>query len=296
MPQRQRNKAMTTFKEFQAKYTPIINDFLKGQLSKESDDPRFAEIMAYSVMAGGKRLRPLLFLATLDALDIEITEKEVQAACGIELIHTYSLIHDDLPAMDNDDYRRGELTSHKKWGEAEAILAGDALQPLGIQWIAQAEHNWKLVEIITEAVGPKGMVAGQYLDIDTTNNEDSSEEVIDHMEWLKTGCLILASVQMATALAACPDQQAQKYLAFAKHFGRSYQLYDDLVDIVESQEEAGKATHKDQEVGKNNSLTMLGVDATRQELKQLIEMGKADLAGEKAEVLLGFLDLYQKVL
>ncbi|WP_236157128.1 polyprenyl synthetase family protein, partial [Lactobacillus delbrueckii] len=190
----------------------------------------------------------------------------------------------------------GELTSHKKWGEAEAILAGDALQPLGIQWIAQAEHNWKLVEIITEAVGPKGMVAGQYLDIDTTNNEDSSEEVIDHMEWLKTGCLILASVQMATALAACPDQQAQKYLAFAKHFGRSYQLYDDLVDIVESQEEAGKATHKDQEVGKKNSLTMLGAEATRNELKQLIEKGKADLAGEKAEVLLGFLDLYQKVL
>ncbi|WP_236157096.1 polyprenyl synthetase family protein, partial [Lactobacillus delbrueckii] len=151
---------MTTFKEFQAKYTPIINDFLEGQLAKESDDSRFAEIMAYSVMAGGKRLRPLLFLATLDALGVEITEKEVQAACGIELIHTYSLIHDDLPAMDNDDYRRGELTSHKKWGEAEAILAGDALQPLGIQWIAQAEHNWKLVEIITEAVGPKGMVAG----------------------------------------------------------------------------------------------------------------------------------------
>ncbi|WP_039943030.1 polyprenyl synthetase family protein, partial [Lactobacillus equicursoris] len=99
---------MTTFKEFQAKYTPIINDYLEQNLAKESDDPRFAEIMAYSVMAGGKRLRPLLFLATLDSLGKDIDQKAVQTACGIELIHTYSLIHDDLPAMDNDDYRRGK--------------------------------------------------------------------------------------------------------------------------------------------------------------------------------------------
>ena len=273
-----------------------IEEILKRYLPEaEGYQKVIMEAMEYSLMAGGKRLRPMLMQETcrLFGEEPEILKPFMAA---LEMIHTYSLVHDDLPAMDNDDYRRGELTSHKKWGEAEAILAGDALQPLGIQWIAQAEHNWKLVEIITEAVGPKGMVAGQYLDIDTTNNEDSSEEVIDHMEWLKTGCLILASVQMATALAACPNQQAQKYLAFAKHFGRSYQLYDDLVDIVESQEEAGKATHKDQEVGKNNSLTMLGAEVTRNELKQLIEKGKADLAGEKAEVLLGFLDLYQKVL
>ncbi|GHV98410.1 geranyltranstransferase [Lactobacillus nasalidis] len=287
---------MTTFQEFRAEYTPRVNDFLVENLPKESDDPRFAEIMSYSVMAGGKRLRPLLFLATLDALGQKIDAAAIKAACGIELIHTYSLIHDDLPAMDNDDYRRGKLTSHKKWGEAEAILAGDALQPLGIQWIAQASKSWRLVEIITEAVGPKGMVAGQYLDIDTTNNENSDEKLIDRMEWLKTGCLILASVQMAAALADCPKEREEKYLAFAKHFGRAYQLYDDLVDIVESQAEAGKATHKDQEVGKNNSLTLLGAEQTRSELKQLIAQGRADLEGENAEVLLGFMDLYQKVL
>ncbi|MDD6386504.1 polyprenyl synthetase family protein [Lactobacillus equicursoris] len=287
---------MTTFKEFQAKYTPIINDYLEQNLAKESDDPRFAEIMAYSVMAGGKRLRPLLFLASLDSLGKDIDQKAVQTACGIELIHTYSLIHDDLPAMDNDDYRRGKLTSHKKWGEAEAILAGDGLLPLGIQWIAEGSQSAKLVEIITKAVGPAGMVGGQYLDIDTTNNDSVDAQTIDHMEWLKTGCLILASVEMATAFAGATQEQAAKYLDFAKDFGRGYQLYDDLVDIVETSEEAGKLTHKDQEVGKNNSLTMQGAAETRQELKDLIAKGQAALAGEKAEVLLGFLDLYQKVL
>lgn len=287
---------MTTFKEFQAKYTPIINDYLEQNLAKESDDPRFAEIMAYSVMAGGKRLRPLLFLATLDSLGKDIDQKAVQTACGIELIHTYSLIHDDLPAMDNDDYRRGKLTSHKKWGEAEAILAGDGLLPLGIQWIAEGSQSAKLVEIITKAIGPVGMVGGQYLDIDTTNNDSVNAQTIDHMEWLKTGCLILASVEIATAFAGVAQEQAAKYLDFAKDFGRGYQLYDDLVDIVETSEEAGKLTHKDQEVGKNNSLTMQGAAETRQELKDLIARGQAALAGEKAEVLLGFLDLYQKVL
>ncbi|MFR0613129.1 polyprenyl synthetase family protein [Lactobacillus porci] len=289
---------MTTFKELQAKYTPLINDFLEKQLYGETNDEKIAEIMAYSVMAGGKRLRPLLFLATLDSLGREIGESELRIACGIELIHTYSLIHDDLPAMDNDDYRRGRLTSHKKWGEAEAILAGDALLPLGIKWIAQGSRSYELVEIITEAVGPNGMVGGQYLDIDSTNNAAvaNDAEFINRMEWLKTGCLILASVEMATVYGQASSGVKEKYLAFAKHFGRAYQIYDDLVDVVESQEEAGKATHKDQEVGKNNTLTMLGVDETRNDLRHLIKQAQGDLRGESAEALLGFLDLYQKVL
>ena len=289
---------MTTFKELQAKYTPLINDFLEKQLYGETNDQKIAEIMAYSVMAGGKRLRPLLFLATLDSLGREIGESELRIACGSELIHTYSLIHDDLPAMDNDDYRRGRLTSHKKWGEAEAILAGDALLPLGIKWIAQGSRSYELAEIITEAVGPNGMVGGQYLDIDSTNNAAvaNDAEFINRMEWLKTGCLILASVEMATVYGQAPSGVKEKYLAFAKHFGRAYQIYDDLVDVVESQEEAGKATHKDQEVGKNNTWTMLGVDETRNDLCHLIKQAQGDLTGESAEALLGFLDLYQKVL
>src|SRR5699024_7500017 len=187
------------FTYFKDEWTPVIDDYLAKHLASEVEDQKISQIMAYSVMAGGKRLRPLLFLATLNALGRKIEEPEIRIACGIELIHTYSLIHDDLPAMDNDDYRRGKLTSHKKWGEAEAILAGDGLLPLGIQWITEGSNSAALTIVISQAVGPNGMVGGQYLDIDTTNNDSAKEnaKMIDQMEWLKTGCLIEASVKMA---------------------------------------------------------------------------------------------------
>lgn len=178
---------MTAFEYFKEDWTPVIDDYLAKHLASEVDDKKISQIMAYSVMAGGKRLRPLLFLAILNTLGRKIEEPEIRIACGIELIHTYSLIHDDLPAMDNDDYRRGKLTSHKKWGEAEAILAGDALLPLGIQWIAEGSRSAKLVTIITQAVGPNGMVGGQYLDIASTNNASVADDAkfINKMEWLK---------------------------------------------------------------------------------------------------------------
>ena len=289
---------MTAFQYFKDQWTPVINDYLEKQLSKTIDNQKISQIMSYSVMAGGKRLRPLLFLATLNSLGKEIDENTIQIACGIELIHTYSLIHDDLPAMDNDDYRRGKLTSHKKWGEAEAILAGDALLPLGIQWIAQGSNSSELVTIISKAVGPNGMVGGQYLDIDSTNNESVAEnaDFINKMEWLKTGCLIEASVEMAAVYAHADDIKQVKLIDFAREFGRAYQIYDDLVDVVETTEEAGKATHKDEEEGKNNTLTLLGMDKSRKELQILIYQAKEDLQDLNNEVLAGFLDLYKKVL
>lgn len=286
------------FKEFQKTYTPQINDFLESHLASEIVDQKISKIMSYSVMAGGKRLRPLLFLVTLHTLGKKITEDEIRIACGIELIHTYSLIHDDLPAMDNDDYRRGRLTSHKKWGEAEAILAGDALLPMGIQWIAQGSHMAELVEIITRAVGPNGMVGGQYLDIDSTNNDSVKDNAnfINNMEWLKTGCLIEASVEMAAVYAQAKDNEKQALINFSRYFGRSYQIYDDLVDVVETTEEAGKATHKDEEEGKNNTYTLLGLDASRKELKEMVADGKKSLANFDNQMLAEFFDLYEKVL
>ena len=289
---------MTVFKEFQSHWTPIINNYLEKHLASEVDDKKIGKIMAYSVIAGGKRLRPLLFLATLHTLGKKIGEQEVRIACGIELIHTYSLIHDDLPAMDNDNYRRGKLTSHKKWGEAEAILAGDALLPMGIQWIAEGSKSSQLVTIITRAVGPNGMVGGQYLDIDSTNNASvaGNAKFINRMEWLKTGCLIEASVKMAAVYAGADSEQKDKLVAFAKDFGRSYQIYDDLVDVVETSEEAGKETHKDKEEGKNNTLTLLGIDQSRKELTNLIDHAKANLTGLNGQLLASFLDLYKKVL
>ena len=289
---------MTAFEYFKEDWTPVIDDYLAKHLASEVDDKKISQIMAYSVMAGGKRLRPLLFLAILNTLGRKIEEPEIRVACGIELIHTYSLIHADLPAMDNDDYRRAKLTSHKKWGEAEAVLAGDALLPLGIQWIAEGSRSAKLVAIITQAVGPNGMVGGQYLDIDSTNNASVADDAkfINKMEWLKTGCLIQASVEMAATYAKASDIEQVKLIDFAKAFGRSYQIYDDLVDVVETSEVAGKATHKDKEEGKNNTLTLLGINQSRKELRDLIDQAKDDLHGLNGEVLAGFLNLYQKVL
>lgn len=286
------------FKEFQKKYTPQINDFLENNLASEIVDHEVSKIMSYSVMAGGKRLRPFLFLVTLQTLGKKITEKEIRIACGIELIHTYSLIHDDLPAMDNDDYRRGRLTSHKKWGEAEAILAGDALLPMGIQWIAQGSHMTELVEIITNAVGPNGMVGGQYLDIDSTNNKSvkNNANFINNMEWLKTGCLIEASVEMAAVYAKAKASEKQALINFSRYFGRSYQIYDDLVDVVETTEEAGKITHKDEEEGKNNTYTLLGLDASRRELQEMVADGKKSIVDFDNQILAEFFDLYEEVL
>lgn len=286
------------FTDFRKKYTPVIDQYLETHLAQEVDSKKISQIMAYSVMAGGKRLRPLLFLATVAALGKRINEEAIRIACGIELIHTYSLIHDDLPAMDNDNYRRGKLTSHKKWGEAEAILAGDALLSEGIFWISDASADFQLVNVISQAIGPNGMVGGQYLDIDSTNNSSvaGNSNFINRMEWLKTGCLILASVQMATIYAHADKVTSKHLISFAKHFGRAYQIYDDLVDVVETSEEAGKATHKDKEEGKNNTLTLLGIDQSRAELQELITQAKADLKNMDTEVLTGFLKLYQKVL
>ncbi|MGS0678428.1 polyprenyl synthetase family protein [Lactobacillus johnsonii] len=285
-------------KDFQEKYTPQIDNFLKEHLVTEVDNPTFSKIMSYSVMAGGKRLRPLLFLATLETLNHKIEEPELRIACGIELIHTYSLIHDDLPAMDNDDYRRGKLTSHKKWGEAEAILAGDALLPLGIQWITEGSNSAALAITISQAVGPNGMVGGQYLDIDTTNNDSAKEnaKMIDQMEWLKTGCLIEASVKMAAIYADAGDSELNRLDSFSKRFGRSYQIYDDLVDVVETATEAGKATHKDATEGKNNTLTLLGIEASRKQLQEMIESGKEAVEIFDQPLLGEFFNLYQKVL
>lgn len=287
-----------TFKEFTQTWTPQIDHYLQTELAAEVTDQEFGKIMAYSVLAGGKRLRPLLFLASLAALDYPLDAHTLRAACGIELIHTYSLIHDDLPAMDNDDYRRGHLTSHKRWGEAQAILAGDALLPLGIEWLGSATHNAMLPVMMARAIGPNGMAGGQYLDIDATNNATVATDgaYLERMEWLKTGCLIQASVEMAAELAEATPEARSGLVTFAKKFGRAYQIYDDLVDVVETSSAAGKKTHKDEATGKNNTLTLTGIARSRERLTALMAEAQSALAPVDQRVLAGFLDLFKQVL
>ena len=177
-------------------------------------------------------------------------------------------------------------------------MAGDALLPLGIQWIAEGSNSAALAIIMSQAIGPNGMVGGQYLDIDSTNNDSvkNNAKVINQMEWLKTGCLIEVSVKMASVYAGANDDEIAKLDKFSKEFGRSYQIYDDLIDVVETAKEAGKATHKDADEGKNNTLTLLGLEDSRKKLAEMIKAGKEAIAIFNEPVLGEFFNLYQKVL
>ena len=170
--------------------------------------------------------------------------------------------------------------------------------PLGIQWITEGSNSAALAIVISQAVGPNGMVGGQYLDIDTTNNDSAKEnaKMIDQMEWLKTGCLIEASVRMAAIYAGATDSELNRLDNFSKRFGRSYQIYDDLVDVVETATEAGKATHKDATEGKNNTLTLLGIEDSRKQLVEMIESGRKAIEVFEQPLLGEFFNLYQKVL
>lgn len=288
-----------SFSEFIVEYSLTIDDFLKQALVARVTDENLRTVLTYSVLAPGKRLRPLLFLATLVELGCEITNEHVKVAGGIEIIHTYSLIHDDLPAMDNDDYRRGQLTSHKKFGEANAILAGDALLTMGINWLLVADLNSAEVvqsaRVLTDAIGPNGMVGGQFIDIRSTNS-DVDEETIEQLEYKKTAELIIAAVKMGTIFGQADEQQAQQLVKFATDFGQAFQIYDDLVDVTETATEAGKATEKDAAAGKNNYVTRFGIAGARKDLNQLVEKMRQDLSDFDGGVLLGFTNIFKKVL
>lgn len=286
------------FGEFAIEYSLTVNDFLGKALARVENE-EFREVMQYSALAPGKRLRPLLFLATLRELSQEILPEHIKVAGGIEVIHTYSLIHDDLPAMDNDDYRRGQLTSHKKFDEASAILAGDALLTVGINWILQAKLEPELVvqaaRIFTQAIGPNGMVGGQYLDVHSTNAV-VSEDVIQRLEYKKTAELIIAAVKMGAIFGHASEQATEQLVSFASNFGQAFQIYDDLIDVTETAQEAGKETQKDASAGKNNYVTRLGIAGAQAKLAELIEQMKVNLASFDDDILFGFTAIFMKVL
>lgn len=287
------------YSDFVVRYSLTLNDFFQKALAARVQNPELREILSYSVLAGGKRIRPLLFLATLHELGQEITDEHIKVAGGIELIHTYSLVHDDLPAMDNDDYRRGQLTSHKKFGEAQAILSGDALLTLGINWIAMAKLDasaiQQVIQIMTETSGVNGMIEGQYLDIVSTHQELSLAE-IKVMEEKKTAELIIGAVKSACVLGQATDAQTENLVSFAEKFGQAFQIYDDLVDSLETSAEAGKETSKDEERGKNNYANTQGIASAQSDLTELIELMKQDLAAFDAGVLPEFANVFKKVL
>ena len=247
-------------------------------IEKRASDLRLKEAMLYAVQSGGKRIRPLLTLAVGSA-GTSSNEATLDLACALEMIHTYSLIHDDLPGMDDDDLRRGRPTVHKAFDEATAILAGDALLTLAFEVAANANlQAHKLVEavkILSTASGMSGMISGQMKDI-------ASEEVTITLEQMKeihrekTGELLLAAVRLGN-LFVNDSKMKEAFVSYATHFGLAFQIQNDLQDVCWTSEQTGKETGKDSELSKNTYPSLLGVEGAKEALASEISSCKRAL-------------------
>ena len=254
---------------------------------------RLHAAMRYSVLGGGKRVRPILLLATARTLGLPEARVEA-AACALELVHVYSLVHDDLPAMDDDDLRRGRPTCHKAFDEATALLVGDALQSLAFELLARdpglpdsGAVRACLVGLLAEAIGSLGMAGGQALDLQSEGHRLEIEQV-ERMHALKTGALIRASVMMGAACAPDLEPHRERALAgFAAPIGLAFQIQDDLLDELGDTATLGKAAHSDRQRGKSTYPAILGIAASQERVRCLSEQALESLApfGAAAEPL-----------
>jgi geranylgeranyl pyrophosphate synthase len=253
-------------------YGQAVNAYFERILAWEEQSPaRLIEAMGYSLRAGGKRLRPALVLETARACgagrEQSINASALAAAAAIELIHTFSLIHDDLPAMDNDDLRRGKPTNHKVFGEAMASLAGDALESLAFDVLAQDAEPALAVGLIAElagATGPQGMIGGQVLDMEGENKSLSLDQ-LQRLHRMKTGALLCAACRLGAISASADQTTLERLSQFGRHLGLAFQIVDDLLDVTSTPEQLGKATGKDQAKGKNTYPSLLGLEGSRRE-------------------------------
>jgi len=255
------------------------------------------EAMRYSLLAGGKRLRPILCLASCE-LAGGTAEMAIPTACALEMIHTMSLIHDDLPAMDNDDYRRGKLTNHKVYGEDIAILAGDGLLTYAFELIATKTENvppqqvLQTIAHLARASGAAGLVGGQVVDLESEGLTDVSLETLNYIHAHKTGALLEACVVCGGILGGASAADLQRLSRFAQNIGLAFQIIDDILDITATQEELGKTAGKDVQAGKVTYPSLWGIDESRRQASQLVADAKSQLAafGSKALPLLGIAD------
>ena len=229
--------------------------------------PKLMEAITYSLYAGGKRMRPALILESCRACggSGESMRHAMSAAAAMELIHTFSLVHDDLPAMDNDDLRRGRPTNHKVFGEAMAILAGDAMMTIAFEALASdvpAPLANQMVLELARSSGPAGMIGGQVLDMIGESSRLTIDE-LRHLHRLKTGALLTCSCRLGAIAAGADDDSLSALTAFGQQIGLAFQIVDDILDETSTPEQMGKATHKDAAKGKNTYPQLLGLDASR---------------------------------
>jgi geranylgeranyl diphosphate synthase type II len=238
-----------SLREYLARQQQIVDAELDRLVPPETAPPAtIHRAMRYSLFAGGKRIRPILCIEAARAISDQ-TDGVVSAACSLELIHTYSLIHDDLPALDNDDYRRGKLTNHKVFGDAMAILAGDSLLTLAFQVLAElpaaADRKTRLIAELSTAAGTVGgMIGGQVADLEGEGKEPNAD-LLESIHRAKTGALLRASLRMGAIYAGASGDEYTALSCYGEHVGLAFQIVDDLLDVEESSEALGKTAGKD---------------------------------------------------
>lgn len=264
----------------------FLDRFLAECLESLADGPRLADAMRYSLMAGGKRLRPSLCLAAGEAVGAS-PQKVLPIAGAIEMIHTYSLIHDDLPAMDDDDMRRGKKTCHVAFDEATAILAGDALLTLAFQVLASTQANrpqlaLEVIRIIASAAGPRGMVQGQMLDMHSEGRTLTLQE-LQQLHALKTGAMIEAALVAGAIAGEGSSSQVDAVREYGKAIGLAFQIVDDILNVEGDPIIMGKAAGTDQSRRKNSFPALLGLEKSKEFAQNLVRSAVGTLAGFGAE-------------
>ena len=272
--------------------TRIVDRMLNQWLPKESAKPATVHrAMRYSVFAGGKRMRPVLCLAAARACGIRRLADALPAACAVECVHTYSLIHDDLPCMDDDDLRRGRPTSHKVFGEGVAVLAGDALLTAAFEILARMKPagRYGLADAVAElarAAGSRFLIGGQVADLEAEGKKSGREE-LRFIHRGKTAALIVCSLKLGAMSANATPRVLGVLEEFGDHLGLAFQVIDDILDVTQSSEQLGKSAGKDAAAGKTTYPSLLGLEASQKEAARLTEKALASLSplGERADAL-----------
>jgi farnesyl diphosphate synthase len=280
------------FDTAQADIAEAIDRFFDQRLAVPSDAraPLY-EAMRHAAIGGGKRLRPLLVRA---AADLFMVDRNLSLTVGaaVEAMHVYSLIHDDLPCMDDDDLRRGKPTVHKAFDEATAVLAGDSLHALAFEWLAHPDCHpdpfvrSELLLELSRAAGPAGMAGGQMMDL-AAETTSFDLETVSRLQQLKTGALIAFSVEAGAILGRVPHDGRRALTAYARDIGLAFQIADDILDVEGDEALAGKALHKDAAAGKETFVRLMGLDRAKAQAALLVDQAIAHLAGhgEEADLL-----------
>ena len=248
---------------------------------------RLVEAMRYATIGGGKRVRPLLLVATAELYGVN-RDAAINAGCAVEAIHAYSLIHDDLPCMDDDELRHGKPTVHLAFDEATAVLAGDALHALAFDILTQNDVSSdpfvrsELVSVLARASGHEGMAGGQVMDM-ASEDQDYDLRQVTRLQQLKTGALLGASVEMGAILGRVPPEGRGHLRAYARDIGLAFQIADDLLDVEGDEALAGKALRKDGEQGKATFVTLMGAEKAREQARALVDQAVGHLSGHGSD-------------